>query len=171
METRQIICLSHHSSGVSCLLLGIQTISVPLFCPLGVTLISLVKDGSLPGLHSILWEGQEGKDRIQPFPLRTQPGSCTPHLHLHCIDHNVVMWPHLAARKYGKCCLYSRQPWVQSKTSFDTVGKEKVNLEIGLMVSALVVEWGWGLKPGPPTVLAASSPNPILLFLLNLDLG
>ena len=85
---------------------------------------------------------------------------------MYLIGHNVVTWPHLAAWESEKCCLYSRQPWTHSKIrSFVTTEKGKVNLEMGLMVSATVVEWG--LEQGPPTLFVASSPNPISLLLLN----
>lgn len=91
VETRQFISFSRNSPDMTGLLSGTQTVSVPLLCPpLGVALISVVEDGSLLGLHSSLWEGQEGKDRIQPFPLGTQPGSCTRHFHVYLIGHNVV---------------------------------------------------------------------------------
>lgn len=90
VETRQFISLSRNSPGMTGLLSGTQTVSVPLLWVLGVALISVVEDCSLVGLHSSLWEGQEGKDRIQPFPLGTQSGSCTRHLHVYLIGHDVV---------------------------------------------------------------------------------
>lgn len=49
--------------------------------------------------------------------------------------------------------------------SFVTTVKGKVNLEMRLMVSGTVVEEGQ--EPDPPTLGAASSPNPVPLLLLN----
>ena len=47
------------------------------------------------------------KEKKPPNPsfLRRLPGRITQHFHLPLIDHNLVTWPQLFARKSGKCSL------------------------------------------------------------------
>lgn len=44
----------------------------------------------------------EGKNNPNPSFLRRLPGRITQHFHLPLIDHNLVIWPHVFARKSGK---------------------------------------------------------------------